>query len=177
MLAAEKRKFGAYDDSRGLRYLPPGYYLEIGDYTGGLTYLKWFDKSFPDDSGFPFFLFEWTILLYKNGKTKEAEKKALETFISNTYLLDKFFEKEFSELDIEEHSNWDGVELAEQLPYSKNQPGLQDFTDWLALFVTSDRFKKIANEFIQIQQQLKTMPVGRVRTRLLNRSYTLLDNY
>ncbi len=92
--------------------MPPKYYLEIGDYAGGLAYLKWFDKNFPDDSGFPFFLFEWTIILFKNGQIKAAEKKALETFISNIYLLDKFFAKEFMELDIEEHSNWEGIDLS-----------------------------------------------------------------
>ncbi|UFH57660.1 hypothetical protein [Spirosoma sp. KNUC1025] len=34
-LAAEKRKFGGYDDSRGLRYLPTRYYLQLGDIKGG----------------------------------------------------------------------------------------------------------------------------------------------
>ena len=177
ILAAEKRKFGGYDDSRGLRYAPPRYYIELADYAGGLAYTKWFDKNFPDDCGFPIFLFEWTIILYKNGKIKEAEKKALQTFISNTYLLDKFLEKEFLDLDKEEHSNWDGRELAEQLGYSKNQIELQDFADWLSSFVTSDKFYKIANEFINIQQRLKAERVGPVRSKLLNRSYSLLDNY
>lgn len=64
-LAAEKRKFGWYDDSRGLRYLPTKYFVEIQDYKGGLGYLRWFSKNFPDDGGFPDFLFEWTIILFK----------------------------------------------------------------------------------------------------------------
>ena len=63
--AAEKRKFGAYDDSRGLRYLPLEYYIKLQDYKGGLTYTRWFQKNFPDDIGFPDFLFEWTIILFK----------------------------------------------------------------------------------------------------------------
>lgn len=28
-LAAEKRKYGTYDDSRGQRYAPPGLYIQI----------------------------------------------------------------------------------------------------------------------------------------------------
>ncbi len=63
-LAAEKRKFGCYDDGRGLRYLPTKYYIQLADYKGGLTYTRWFQKNFPDDCGFPDFLFEWTILLF-----------------------------------------------------------------------------------------------------------------
>ncbi|MFA5259827.1 MAG: hypothetical protein WC450_01205, partial [Candidatus Omnitrophota bacterium] len=78
-LVAEKKKFGCFDDSRGLRYLPLELYIRIGDYSGGLTYCRWFDKNFPDDCGFPDFLFEWTIILFMNGKLKKAETKALKT--------------------------------------------------------------------------------------------------
>ena len=45
ILAAEKRKFDCYDDSLGLRYLPTRYFVQLGDYTGGLAYLNWFDKT------------------------------------------------------------------------------------------------------------------------------------
>ncbi len=50
-LATEKRKFGGYDDSRGLRYLPTRYYIQLADYKGGLAYTRWFAKTFPDDIG------------------------------------------------------------------------------------------------------------------------------
>ncbi len=176
-LAAEKRKFGAYDDSRGLRYVPTKYYIELADFAGGLAYTKWFEKNFSDDMGFPIFLFEWTIILFKNGKTKEAEKKALQTFTSNIYLLDKFLGKEFLDLDIEEHSNWDRPALAERFKYSKDQIELKDFTDWLSLFVISDKFYKIANEFIFIKQRLKSERVGPARSRLVKKLYSLLDAY
>ncbi len=70
------RKFlgGTHHDGSGLRYLPPELFIKLNDYKGGLRYLRWFHKTFPDDSGFPVFLFEWTIILFKTGKTKEAEK-------------------------------------------------------------------------------------------------------
>ena len=82
ILAAEKKKFGCYDDSRGLRYLPTSYFVQMEDYKGGVTYLKWFYKNFPDDGGFPEFLFESTILLFKDGKQREAASAALQTFCS-----------------------------------------------------------------------------------------------
>ena len=90
-LAAEKRKFGDYDDSRGLRYVPLGLYIKLQDYRGGLQYARWFSKSFPDDVGFPEFLFEWAIILFMNGKMKEAERKATECYFRNVYVFDKFF--------------------------------------------------------------------------------------
>jgi hypothetical protein len=58
-LASERKKFGGYFDKRGLRYAPPEYYLKLQDYKGALTYFRWFDKNFSDDSGNPIFLFEW----------------------------------------------------------------------------------------------------------------------
>ena len=36
LLAADKRKWGVYDDSRGLRYLLPGLYIQIENWAGGL---------------------------------------------------------------------------------------------------------------------------------------------
>lgn len=47
VLAAEKRKFGGYDDSRGLRYLPTRYYLQLGDYRGGWPTPVGSPKPFP----------------------------------------------------------------------------------------------------------------------------------
>lgn len=78
-LTAEKRKYGAFDDSRGLRYLPTEWSIRIGDYDGGLKYLKWFNKNFPDDMGFPEFLFESTIIFFKTRQLKEAEDYAMRT--------------------------------------------------------------------------------------------------
>jgi hypothetical protein len=176
-LAAEKRKFGAYDDSRGLRYSPTKYYMQLADYAGGLTYTKWFDKTFPGDSGFPVFLFEWTIILFKTDFTKKAEKKALQTFMSNTYLFDKFLEKDFLHSGKYEGSSGDKELLTRDFEYSKSNTELNDFADWLSHFVTSRKFYEIANKFISIEQRLKIEPVGRSRTALVNELYSLLDNY
>lgn len=95
-LADEKRKFGGYNDSRGLRYLPTRYYLQLQDYKGGIAYTRWFAKTFPDDIGFPDFLFEWAVLLFKTatadrGKRTEAKAKVGQPFCANTYVLDKCF--------------------------------------------------------------------------------------
>ncbi len=93
ILAADKRKFGGYDDSRGLRYLPTSLYIKLQDYKGGLVYTRWFVKNIPDDAGFPDFFFEWTIILFKNSKIKDAERKATASFFRNTNIFDKFLEE------------------------------------------------------------------------------------
>ena len=117
-LAAEKKKFGCYDDSGGKRYQPLKYFIQLGDNAGGLTYLRWFTKNFPDDSGFPVFLFEWNIILFKSGKTKEAERKAFQAFCANTYMFDKFFGRSIAPVDKWEGSNWEGPSILGGFDYS-----------------------------------------------------------
>jgi len=58
ILAAERARFGFFDDSAGRRYTILNLYISIADYKGTAVYLRWFFKNFPDDSGFPFFWVE-----------------------------------------------------------------------------------------------------------------------
>lgn len=154
-LASEKRRFGDYDDSQGWRYLPPKLYVRLGDYAGGLRYTRWFDKNFGDDIGYPDFLFEWTILLFKNGRLKDAERKAVQTYCCNTYLFDKFFGRPVVPLVKWEGSNLEMPYLAEQLPYSSQQPELADFAAWLHQFERTETFAAFAARFVSIGQQLQ----------------------
>ena len=155
-LAAEKRKFGCYDDSRGLRYLPTKYFIQLGDYNGGQAYLKWFEKNFPDDAGFPEFLFEQTIIFFKCGKLKEAEQKAFQTFCSNPYWFDRFFDKPITQLDMWHSSNITRPEYTEALKYSSTEQDLADFADWLNKLISTDDFINRSNKYVDIYRRLNT---------------------
>jgi len=100
-------------------------------------------------------LFEWTIILYKNGKIKEAEKKAILTFFGNTYLFDKYFNRPITQEDKYEGSNWESPSLAARLEYSCDDEELKDFGEWLNEFISSDRFTEVKNKFIEISKRLK----------------------
>jgi len=171
----EKRMFGCYDDSRGLRYVPLNLYIKIGDYKGGLTYIRWFNKNFPDDIGMPDFLFEWTIILFKLGKLKEAESKAIQTYFANSYLFDKFFERQIIPIEKYENSNLENPEFAEYLNYSKNQIELKDFAEWLTDFEKSESFMEIKSKFHEIGKRLKTETDTETRRYLLKQLYQLRD--
>jgi hypothetical protein len=153
-LAAEKRKFGCYDDSRGLRYLPTKHFIQLQDYKGGLTYLKWFRKNFPDDSGFPDFLFEWTIILFKCGKREEARKKAFQTFCANTYLFDKFFGRPVTPVAKWEGSNLETAGFTDFFDYSAKQPEFADFSEWLNNLISTEDFKSRCGKYIDIHKRL-----------------------
>lgn len=153
-LADEKRKLGGYDDSRGLRYLPTRYFVQLADYSGGLRYVNWFSKNFPDDIGFPDFLFECTIILYKSGKIQAAQKKALETFCSNTYVIDKFFNVPIIPINKWEGSNLESPSFTEYFQYNCNQDVLQDFAEWLKAFIATEQFIDFTNRFIKLNKDL-----------------------
>lgn len=176
-IADEKRQWGGYHDGRGLRYAPPLYYLKISDFKGAITYFRWFQKNFPDDCGEPHFLFEWCITLFKNGKSKEAEKKAVETFMSNTYLIDTFLGKPFHSFDELEHSEWQKNQVTQYFSYSAKQEHLKGFAHWLSEFVLSDKFQAITNTFITNEIRLLTEPMGEKRNELVDSKRRLLDNF
>jgi len=169
-LSADKRRWGGqYDDSRGLRYLPPEQYLKIQDYSGALRYFNWFQKTFPDEIGYPDFLFEWTITLYYTSKIKDAEKKAYQTFFSNTYYFDKFFNRPIIPIDKSESSNWQAPEMADNFAYSADQSALKDFAIWLLGIIHSDNFAQTSKSFIELNRQLKDEPVGPKRSEIIRR--------
>lgn len=128
-LAAEKRRLGCFDDSRGLRYLPTQLYIKLGEFDGGLKYLKWFDKNFPDDIGFPEFLFESTIIYFKAGNFNKVEEKALKAYFSNRHLFDKFFSRgpEITEETV--HSNTQGLDWLTNFHYHHDQNDLLAFSE------------------------------------------------
>ena len=174
-LNAQKRKFGWIDDSRGSRYILPGLYIKIRDFKSGLNYLNWFHKNFPDDAGFPDFLFEWTIILFKNKKTIEAERKILETFFSNTYVIDKFFNREIIPIQKSENSNVEEPGFCKYFEYSVKTLGHQDFVQWLENFEKSEQFIRITTKFIELNKLLLNESEIEVRELLLEQERKLID--
>ena len=155
--------------------MPTKYFIQLGDHKGGLTYLKWFSKNFPDDSGFPDFLFEWTIILFKCGKTKDIEKKAFETFCANTYLLDKLFGKSITPVDKWEGSNIAVADFTDYFDYSSKQPELVDFAEWLNGLINREDFKNRCDKYIEIQKKLKTENDPKARSYLIMQARQLED--
>lgn len=174
-LAADKKRWGGYyDDSRGLRYMPPELFIKLKDYKGGLRYLRWFNRTFPDDIGYPTFLFQWMLILFKTGNLKETEKKAFETFFANNNLFDKFLEKEHLSIKKKESSNGETPDLPETFLYSKNDPEFADLAEWLENFRISDQFHKFANELKEIERKLAAESDVETRGALIDKRQHLI---
>lgn len=177
-LAADKKRWGGYyDDSRGLRYMPLEYYIKLKDYSGGKRYLNWFYKNFPDDSGFPNFLFECTLILFYSKKLKEARRKLFETFASNTYLIEKFLGNRSVEIANYSSSNWGGFEVLEHFNYTSTDEDLSEFTTWLLETYRSDLFQSVVKEHVALQRQLSEESDYEGRVDLIDKISALVDRF
>jgi len=170
-LAAEKRMFGDYDDSPGLRYIIPELYLKIRDYKGAMVYFRWFSKAFPDDIGFPVFNLFWSATLFENNKIPEAIKKAYETAFSNTYLLELINGKDPVQIDKSETIGFENLEYAKQVYKDCIKFITLEFQIWISNLSEFEDFKANLNKFISIQKLIKDEPVGPMRTSLIKESY------
>jgi hypothetical protein len=154
-LSNEKRIYGGYDDSRGVRYLVLAECIKIADYKTGLNYIRWFNKNFPDDIGYPIFLFEQTIVLFKAGKLIEAESTMLRTYFGNTYLFDQFLiGNQEDDMDRMQWNDWEGVQILDDFPYTALDPELTDFTEWLQKSLRKPLIANKMSDFIEILRRL-----------------------
>jgi tetratricopeptide (TPR) repeat protein len=155
-LAADKKLWGgSYHDGQGLRYAIPQLYIQLQDYSGAQRYFTWFNKNFPGDVGYPGFLFEWTLVLFYRGKTKEAERKAWEAFCSNTHLFDKFLGRLAATPEECEPTAPETAAALDSSPYSHKQAELADFAEWLQKFEQSEKFKHAAEKLITLKKEIK----------------------
>lgn len=173
-LAADKRFWhGYYHDGSGLRYLPPGLYIKLADYKGGMRYIRWFEKNFPDDAAHGLFLFEWAILLFKTGKTNECMKKIVETFKSHFFLIDAFLEREPIVIEMTDHLEWQKSSLANYFTYRHTDPALFDFGIWLMEFVESPAYKAFVTKYLELEIKLRNTSGVPLRSKILKEQQSL----
>lgn len=174
VLAAERARFGGYDDSAGRRYTILNLYVSIADYKGATAYLRWFFKNFPDDSGSPFFWVEACMTYFYNNKLEQARSMAFKAFVANPYVWEVFFMGIATEVEgIKPSSNWEGLELALQLPYRANQEQHVDFRSWLEDCLAEPIMQELIQTYFDLKLKLFTTPIGPLRTLLVEQLYGL----
>jgi tetratricopeptide (TPR) repeat protein len=174
ILAAERARFGGYDDSAGRRYAILNLYVSIGDYKGAAVYLRWFFKNFPDDSGSPFFWVEACLTYFYNNKLEQARSMAFKAFVANPYTWEVFFTGIATEVEgIKPRSNWESLELALQLPYRADQEVYSAFTSWLQDCLVVPKMQELIQTYFDLKLKLSTTPIGPKRTSLVEQLYGL----
>jgi uncharacterized ferritin-like protein (DUF455 family) len=61
---------------------------------------------------------------------------------------------------IDNCSNWEGLELALQLPYRAHELGYSAFASWLQIALAESKMQELIQEYIDIPLKLGTTPVG-----------------
>ncbi|MFW2136759.1 tetratricopeptide repeat protein [Chryseobacterium sp. TY4] len=153
--------------------MPPQYYIKLADWKGGLRYLNWFYKNFPDDSGFPDLLLELAIILFKSGKIKEAGKMIFEALNSNIYIIDKYFGRPIVPIEKYESSNLGLPEYLKDFTYRSENPDLKDFSDWLDNFTNKEKFVEASKKFVNIQKLLQNDDNREMRVWLIDQARKL----
>ena len=173
-LEAEEKKIGWIKDRRGMRYFPTEYYLKMENYTEGLVYLQWFNKHFSNDKGFPEFLFECSIILFKNGKLKDAEKKVFQTYCSNVYFFDKYFGNPIIQIEKFEKTDSESAKYINFIHFANGQSNYEDYDKWLEQFLSSEKFIENSKKFIEIRKQYQTEKDLETRKKLIRQEQNLI---
>jgi len=174
-MSKEKKEWGMIRDGSGKRYLLGPLYLRIDDTQGALKHYRWFETTFPDDSGEPFHRMAWSLTLCRNGNKDAANKMLLKTMFLNLYLFPILFGENPEPIQM-----YHGTNCAE-LPYVQQAPkwmlGLWSDTEsaWAESIYYGDLATKVRERYITIHQFLELEPPGAKRSIFVKESRKLED--
>ena len=172
-LRKEYETYRLVSDGYGKRYLLGPLYLLLGDLGGALKSFEWFEQTFPGDMGEPFHFFCWALALYRSGDMTGASQKLLQTMLSNLYLLPQLLGYNQPLLNIWHGSNVEDKDYLECI-----QPEIWNLWDadalqWAQARYESADFKRVRTQYIEIQSQLLTEPIGTRRSQLVTEAFAL----
>ena len=172
-LQQEQDQFGMISDGYGKRYLLGPLYLLMDDLEGALKHYAWFEKTFPNDSGYPMHLLCWTLVLYQSGNLEAATHQLRLTMLSNLYLIPHVLDLKQADLDIWHGSNIAEIVHLEDIPSEVIARWDEAARQWLADIYHSPPIKRIRERYVAIQHELKTEPRGPRRTQLVEEASSL----
>ncbi len=167
ILAAEKRKFGGFDDSAGRRYYIADLYMRIADYKGTIVYKKWFNHNFPDDIGGPLLSLYWSVAYFELGKITDAKIYTIDTAFQNIYFHKLLLDREIIRFDMYNYG-CDMLEFAKSMVKEIKKVSTKKYIEWLATFIETDEYKEPINKLIEINKLLKDENNTNKRSKLFN---------
>jgi hypothetical protein len=165
-LAGEKKRFGGYFDSGGVRYKIPELYIQLADYKGALTYFRWFEKEFHDDSRYPFFDLLWSFTYFKNKREKDAIRLAYKTAFSDIYMIDLLCKP----VGVNDKSESHDFVYANGLVEWCEKLLTRNFKEWICRLYETEEFKANMNKFISIQKLIDDKSLSESRSDLIDES-------
>ncbi|MDA3955615.1 hypothetical protein [Oceanispirochaeta sp.] len=172
-LSAFKREYGFIDDGAGARYYLFYLYFLLADNRRSSEFLRCFEKEFPDDSGEPFQLLCWALILNRMGKN--GEYQLARTMLSNIYLIPSLLGFGVEREVMSHLSNWAEPDFIEYFPERVQENITEEDLSWIHERYHSDSFQKILNRHIEINHELESTPRGEKRSALVKELSNLVD--
>ena len=174
-LNKEKKTFGHINDGVGKRYLLFTLYFVLNDLKKSEKYFEWYKAAFDNDVGEPIQKLCWAVSLFRMDHEKEAKYILADLMLSNLYMIPKILGQEIEVFDIW-HSSSDGdIEYFDYVPDEVLYALTTEDKNWIKEWYDSFVFQRIRQRYIEIFSELRTKKNVESRKKLLNESYTLLE--
>jgi len=160
-------------DGYGKRFLLGPLYLMLGNVQDTLDHYKWYQNTYPDDSGYALNFLCWAIALYRHGDFEEAEKKVINTMLSNIFLIPYILEREIPSLDSWEDRCYNELMEIEYFPHEILNFITCAEMEWIRALHNSSKITTIREKYIEIDDQLENLPRGEKRTKLCHELFKI----
>jgi len=166
-LEEEKRLQGRYGDGYGKRFLLGPFYMIMGDLDGALSSFAWFEKEFPDSSDMAPQLLCWTLALKQIGEDDKARQMLRRTMFANLYIIPRLLGMKETRHDIWHGCNTSEPSFLSWVPEEYWELWSDANRGWAAALWQSSEFQAARRRYIELGSELKTLPRGTERTRVV----------
>lgn len=174
-LNKEKKRFGHINDGAGKRYLLFALFFVLNDLKKSEQYFQWYAKEFADDIGEPVQKLCWAISSYRMDRLDEARYRLADLMLTNLYIIPKLLGENIKKYYIWQSSSDADYDFYDYIYDEILAAITADDKKWIKTEYDSAVFQRIRQRYIEIFGQLKSVKDMPLRKKLLNESYTLLD--
>jgi hypothetical protein len=162
-------------DGYGKRFLLGPRYLMLGNVQDTLDHYQWYQNKYPNEYGYAFNFLCWAITLHRHGDVEEAERKIINTMLSNIFFIPYLLGHAIPSLDSLEDRYYNELIEIESFPHEILNHITREETEWIKTLYNSLRITAIREKYIEIDNQLENLPRGKKRTKLCDELFKIRD--
>ena len=155
-----------YGDGYGKRFLLGPLYFMLGNVQETLEHYEWYQNTYPDEYGYAFNFLCWAITLYRHGDHDEAEKKFINTLLSNIFFIPYVLGHAIPSLDSWEDRYYNELTEIASFPHEILNCITDKEIEWLKALHNSSKISTIRKAYTVIDDQLEHLRPGEKRTKL-----------